>query len=85
MKYLDLWSPGLRIFFEKFVKPSAPPPPLPPPTHSYILNVRSLRKKYTRRCVISLFYKENQQIPTDGMLIILAESLKFPNFKASDG
>ena len=30
MKYLGLWSPGLRIFFflfEKFVKSSAPPPP----------------------------------------------------------
>ena len=34
MKYLGLWSPGVRIFFEKFVKPSTTP--------SYILNVRSL-------------------------------------------
>ena len=34
MKYLGLWSPGQRIFFEKFVKPSAPP--------SYIVNVPSL-------------------------------------------
>ena len=34
MKYLDLWSPGLRNFFEKFVKSSGSP--------SYILNVRSL-------------------------------------------
>ena len=32
---LGLLSPGLRNFFEIFVKPSAPPPP-------YILNVRSL-------------------------------------------
>ena len=34
MKYLGLWSRGLQIFFEKFVKPLGPP--------SYILNVRSL-------------------------------------------
>ena len=34
VKYLGLWSPGLRIFFEKFVKPSGPT--------SYILNTRSL-------------------------------------------
>ena len=35
MKYLGLWSPGPRAFFEKFVKPSAPPlPPTPaPPTY----------------------------------------------------
>ena len=33
MEYSGLWSPGLRkFFFEKFVKPSDPPP-------SYILNV----------------------------------------------
>ena len=24
MKYLGLWSPGYKIFFEKFVKPSSP-------------------------------------------------------------
>ena len=35
MKYLGLWSRGLRNFFEKFVKPSGP--------SSYTLNVRSLR------------------------------------------
>ena len=40
MKYLHLWSPGLRIFFLKFVKPSAP--------HlSYILTVHSLGAKFT--------------------------------------
>ena len=38
MKYLGLWSSGLRNFFEKLVKPfSNPLPPSP-----YILNVRSL-------------------------------------------
>ena len=38
MKYLDLWSPGLRICFEKFVKPSAPPTPSPPPpTPTYLM------------------------------------------------
>ena len=26
MKYLGLWSPRLQMFFEKFVKPSGPPP-----------------------------------------------------------
>ena len=26
MKYLGLWSPRLRIFFENFVKPFVPPP-----------------------------------------------------------
>ena len=26
LKYLGLWSPGLRIFFEKLVKHSCPPP-----------------------------------------------------------
>ena len=25
MKYLGLWSPGLRLSFEKFVKPSGTP------------------------------------------------------------
>ena len=34
MKYLALWSPGLRFFFEKFVKTSGPP--------SKILKVRCL-------------------------------------------
>ena len=37
MKYLGLWSSGLRNFFEKFVKPFSNPPRSP-----YILNVRSL-------------------------------------------
>ena len=37
MKYLSRWSPGLRNFFEKFVKPFGP--------HSYTLNVRSLMYK----------------------------------------
>ena len=36
MKYLGLWLLGYENFFEKFVKPSAPPP------SSYILNIRSL-------------------------------------------
>ena len=26
MKYIGLWSSGLRFFFEKFVKPSTPTP-----------------------------------------------------------
>ena len=39
MKYVGLWSPELRHFFEKFVKPSG--------HSSYILNVRSLTSHCT--------------------------------------
>ena len=33
MKYLGIWSPGLRTFFEKFVKPLSPRRSLPPSTY----------------------------------------------------
>ena len=35
MKYLDLWSPGLRKIFSKICKTlrRCPPPPRPPPTY----------------------------------------------------
>ena len=39
MKYLDLWSSGLRNFFEKFVKPSGPPPAPLVPLFTYLIYV----------------------------------------------
>ena len=44
MKYLGLWSPGLRNFFEKFVKPSGPT--------SYILNVATLPQNLIQSTII---------------------------------
>ena len=58
MKYLGLCSSGLRIFFEKFVKPSAPP--------CYILNVRFLNVPKMIDCHYSIrlseFLLQNIQI-----------------------
>ena len=53
MKYLDLWCPGYKKHYEKFVKPSSLPPP-----SSYILNVRSLSLSH----LLSLLLKVSREL-----------------------
>ena len=73
MKYLGLWSPGVRIFFEKFVKPSTTP--------SYILNVRSLNALNVYQ--INLYQNLNimHRIKMWNIPEIFHETIKHPNHK----
>ena len=54
MKYLGLWCPGYKKFFENLLNPPAPPPP----PSSCILNVRSLSLSY----LLSLLLKVSREL-----------------------
>ena len=57
-KNFVVWSAGVRIFFEKFVKPSGPT--------SYILNVRSLKLSKTQKNKLKNdFFLHNYLSPVD--------------------
>ena len=73
MKYLGLSSPGVRIFFEKFVKPSTTP--------SYILNVRSLNALNVYQ--INLYQNLNimHRIKMWNIPEIFHETIRNPNHK----